>query len=87
MEMGSFPLLTREGEVQIAKRIESGQQEMLAVVMNCPIAFKEVVHPGDALRAGRIKIKEVSNEIDEEETSLDEEQSEKKRILKLIQSN
>jgi RNA polymerase primary sigma factor len=83
-EMGSFPLLTREGEVEIAKRIESGQQEVLSVVINCPIAFKEVVSLGDALCAGKIKIKEVTNEIDDEETSVNEEQIQKKRILKLI---
>jgi len=83
-EMRSFPLLTREGEVEIAKRIESGQQEVLSVVINCPIAFKEVVSLGDALCAGKIKIKELTNEIDDEETSGDEAQIQKKRILKLI---
>jgi len=83
-EMGSFPLLTREGEVEIAKRIESGQQEMLSVVFNCPIAIKEVIHLGGDLRAGRIEIKEVGNEIDEEEASLEEREIEKKRVLSLI---
>jgi RNA polymerase primary sigma factor len=83
-EMRSFPLLTREGEVEIAKRIESGQQEVLSVVINCPIAFREVVSLGDALCAGKIKIKEVTNEIDDEEASVDEEQIQKKRILSLI---
>jgi len=83
-EMGSFPLLTREGEVEIAKRIESGQQEMLRVVLNCPIAVREVINLGGALRAGRTKISEVTNEIDDEETSLEEEQIQKKRVLNLI---
>ena len=53
-EMGSFPLLTREGEVEIAKRIESGQREVLSVVLNCPIAIKEVINLGNALHAGKI---------------------------------
>jgi RNA polymerase primary sigma factor len=83
-EMGSFPLLTREGEVEIAKRIESGQREVLSVVLNCPIAIKEVINLGNALRAGKTTIKEVTNEIDDEETSVEEEQIQKKKVLKLI---
>ena len=83
-EMGSFRLLTREGEVEIAKRIESGQQEMLNVVLNCPIAVREVINLGSALRAGKAEIKEVTNEIDDEETSVEEEQIHKKRVLNLI---
>ncbi|MDI7261854.1 MAG: RNA polymerase sigma factor RpoD [Thermodesulfobacteriota bacterium] len=83
-EMGSFPLLTREGEVEIAKRIESGQQEVLRVVMNCPIAVREVISLGGALRAGKTEIKEVTNEIGDEETNVEEEQIQKKRVLNLI---
>jgi len=83
-EMGSFSLLTREGEVEIAKRIESGQQEVLSVAINCPIAIREVINLGVALRAGRIEIKEVTNEIDDEETSVEEEQIQKKKVLNLI---
>jgi RNA polymerase primary sigma factor len=83
-EMGSFPLLTREGEVEIAKRIESGQREVLSVVLNCPIAIKEVINLGIALRAGKIETKEVTNEIDDEETNVEEEQIQKMRILSLI---
>lgn len=82
-EMGSFPLLTREGEVEIAKRIESGQQEVLSVVINCPIAVREVSSLGGALRAGKTGIKEVTNEIDDEETNVEEEQIQKKRVLNL----
>jgi len=83
-EMGSFPLLTREGEVEIAKRIERGKQEVLSVVINCPSAVREVINLGGALRAGKIEIKEVTKEIDDEETSVDEEQIQKKRVLNLI---
>ncbi len=83
-EMGSFPLLTREGEVEIAKRIESGQQEVLSVAINCPIAIREVVDLGVALRTGRIEIREVTNEIDDEETSVAAEQIQKKKVLNLI---
>src|SRR4030043_1277256 len=83
-EMGSFSLLTREGEVEIAKRIEHGQLEVLSVVLDCPIAIKEVINLGNALHAGKTTIQEVTNEIDDEETSVEEEQIEKKRVLNLI---
>jgi RNA polymerase primary sigma factor len=83
-EMGSFSLLTREGEVEIAKRIENGQLEVLSVVFGCPIAIKEVVNLGNALHSGKTTIKEVTNEIDDEEPSVEEEQIQKKRVLNLI---
>ena len=84
-EMGSVSLLTREGEVEIAKRIESGKREILSVVLNCPMAVKEVVNLGNAVKAGKVEIREVTNEIDEEETSVEEEQVQTKKILELIE--
>ncbi len=84
-EMGSVSLLTREGEVEIAKRIESGKREVLSVVLNCPMAVKEVINLGQALKAGKVEIQDVTNEIDEEETSREEEEVQKKRVLELIE--
>src|SRR4030043_931870 len=84
-EMGSVSLLTREGEVEIAKRIESGIREVLRVVLNCPMAVKEVINLGHAIKAGKVEIREVTNEIDEEEVSFEEEQVQKKKILELLE--
>jgi RNA polymerase primary sigma factor len=83
-EMGSFPLLTREGEMEIAKKIESGQQEVISVVFNCPMAVKEVIALGGDLRAARVRIREVTDEIDDEEISALEEEIQKRRVLSLI---
>jgi RNA polymerase primary sigma factor len=83
-EMGSFPLLTREGEVEVAKRIESGQQEVLSAVLNCPIVIREVINLGKGLRTGKIKISEITNEIEDEMTNTKEERIQKKRVLHLI---
>ena len=83
-EMGSFPLLTREGEVEIAKRIKRGEQEVLSVVINCPVAIREVINLGIALRAGRVEIREVTNEIDDDGATVEEERVQKKRVLSLI---
>jgi len=84
-EMGSVSLLTREGEVEIAKKIESGKREVLSVVLNFPMAVKEIINLGNAIKGEKIEIREVTNEIDEEETSLEEEQIQKKKILELIE--
>ena len=84
-EMGSVSLLTREGEVEIAKRIESGKREVLNVVLNCPMAVKEIVHLGKGIKTGKVEIREVTNEIDEEETNLEEERVQKKKVLDLIE--
>jgi RNA polymerase primary sigma factor len=84
-EMGSVSLLTREGEVEIAKRIESGKREVLGVVLNCPMAVKEIVNLGNSIKVGKVEIREVTNEIDEEDASIEEEQIQKKRILDQIE--
>jgi RNA polymerase primary sigma factor len=83
-EMGSFPLLTREGEMEIAKKIESSQQEVISVVFNCPMTVKEVISLGGDLRAARVRIREVTDEIDDEEASAQEEDFHRKRVLNLI---
>jgi RNA polymerase primary sigma factor len=49
------------------------------------MAVKEILNLGNAIKAGKIEIREVTNEIDEEETSLEEEQVQKKKVLELIE--
>jgi RNA polymerase primary sigma factor len=84
-EMGSVALLTREGEVEIAKRIESGKREVLSVVLSCPMVVKEIVNLGKAIKAGQVEIREVTNELDEEEVSLEEELAQRKKVWDLIE--
>ena len=61
-KMGSVSLLTREGEVEIAKRIEEGEEMVIASIMNSPFGIREVLDIGDALKRGRTKYKEVYRE-------------------------
>ena len=82
-EMGSVSVLTREGEVEIAKRMESGQREILSIVLNCPMAVKEVINLGNSVQLGKVEIREVTDEIDEEATH-EEEQAQKEAFLSLI---
>jgi len=68
-EMGQVSLLTREGEVEIAKRIEEGEALVTRVILKTPIAFREVVALGERLTKGQIGVAEITKEYDEEEGS------------------
>ena len=83
-EMGSVSLLTREGEVEIAKRIEEGEKEMASVILNTPITVKEVVSLGERLKKFQISAAEISKEVEEEELEEDEEDVQKTRLLAVI---
>ena len=58
-EMGVVPLLTREGEVAIAKRIERGQRKTQKAISRSPIAVKELLKIGEELEAGKTSIREI----------------------------
>jgi len=61
-KMGSVNLLTRDGEVEIAKRIEEGELEVLDAVLGTPICLAEVLDLGDRLKKGKIRVKEIVKE-------------------------
>jgi RNA polymerase primary sigma factor len=69
-EMGTVPLLTREGEVEIAKRIERGQNRVLKALSRSPIVIRELLMLGDDLKKNVRSIKEVVT-FDEEEITDD----------------
>ncbi len=69
-EMGTVPLLTREGEVEIAKRIERGQLRVMKAISRSSIVIREIVGLGEDLKRGVRNIKEVVT-FDEEELTED----------------
>ncbi len=69
-EMGTVPLLTREGEVEIAKRIERGQLRVLKALSRSPIVINELLGLGEDLKKSVRSIKEVVT-FDEEEITQD----------------
>ena len=71
-KMGSVSLLTREGEVEIAKRIEEGKRRVLQVVLNSRIAVQEIVQIGDRLKKAKIRVKDVIQDFDDEYSEFDE---------------
>jgi RNA polymerase primary sigma factor len=70
-KMGSVALLTREGEVEVCKRIEDGERRVLQVVLNSSVAIEEILNLGDELRARKIRIKVVVRDVDEEDPDFD----------------
>ena len=83
-EMGQVPLLTREGEVEIAKRIEEGDALVGRVVIKTPIAVKEIISLGDRLERGLIKVSEVTKDFEDEEGD-EQEEKHRLRILALVE--
>ncbi|MGE0156265.1 MAG: RNA polymerase sigma factor RpoD [Geobacter sp.] len=86
-EMGSVSLLTREGEVEIAKRIEDGDREVAGIILNTPITIKEVLTLGEKLRKFQITPSEISKDIEEDaevDTEEGEEDHQKNRLLETI---
>ncbi len=63
-KMGSVSLLTREGEVEIAKRIEDGETAILACILGSRVGVSEIVNIGEALRKDKIRLKDVLKELD-----------------------
>ncbi len=83
-EMGTVPLLTREGEVTIAKRIERGQLVVMKAITRSPIVIKELIAVGDDLRKGVRSIKEIV-QFDDEELTEEKIANKTKQTLKHIE--
>ena len=58
-EMGTVPLLTREGEVEIAKRIERGQRAVIKALSRSPVVVAELLRCGDLLRKDELSVKKL----------------------------
>ncbi|HXD32247.1 MAG TPA: RNA polymerase sigma factor RpoD [Pyrinomonadaceae bacterium] len=75
-EMGVVPLLTREGEVAIAKRIERGQLKTKKAIGRSPIAVRELLKVGDDLETGTAHIRDIVTFSDQAEITGDEDKAE-----------
>lgn len=82
-EMGAVPLLDRDGEVVIAKKIEQGEQDVLYALAEVPVAIEELINVGEELRQNRIKLKDVVKTIEEDDPSEDE-MNQRQRVILLL---
>ena len=86
-EMGMVCLLTREGEVEIAKRIERGEEEVIDAIIATPIGVREILNLREKIALEKLRVRDVLKNLDEdfEEYSSEEEDKEKERLIELLE--
>src|SRR5579871_6838275 len=85
-EMGNFQLLSREQEVEIAKRIEAGENEVEDEVLGSPVTLDRVIEIAEKVLQGEAELREIYEENDEPSTDPDEErgpEADEKQLKKL----
>jgi len=84
-EMGTVSLLSREGEVEIAKKIEQGEKQVIDEVLSSPLALTYVLDLGEELAQHEIRVREIIKEEGDEDTEyLEQEEIHEKRLLEQI---
>jgi RNA polymerase primary sigma factor len=83
-EMGLVPLLDREGEVKIAKKIEAGEMEVLYALVEVPVAIEYLISVGEELKKGNMKLKDVVKTIEEDDPT-EEEMNQRQRVINLLE--
>jgi RNA polymerase primary sigma factor len=89
-EMGSVALLSREGEIEIAKRIEEGKRDIAFVIYGMPMTIEFILSLRDQLKNGKIDVREIvpiqetEEDFEEEEVERDYEELRLKTLLKKI---
>ncbi len=71
-KMGSVSLLTREGEVEIAKRIEQGEEQIVAALLSCQLGVDAILGLSQKVQDGQIRVKDMIRGVDEEISEEDE---------------
>jgi len=84
-QMASVALLTRDGEVEIARRIEDGERDMVRGALGCPYALHRVLALGERLRAGEVKLRDlVRDEAEEEGEPVEDDETHRRRFLRQL---
>jgi RNA polymerase primary sigma factor len=83
-EMGTVSLLSREGEVEIAKKIEEGEKQVLGEVLSSPLALRYVLELGEKLSRHEIRVREVIRDGDDDVDYLEDEEVHEKKLLDQI---
>ena len=83
-EMGMVNLLTREGEVEIAKRIEAGERQVCDQSFNTPAAIHESLLLAERIRGKRVRGKDILKNLDEERDGEEEEKRQEDRVMSVL---
>ncbi|MBN2339043.1 MAG: RNA polymerase sigma factor RpoD [Acidobacteria bacterium] len=84
-EMGTVPLLSREGEVEIAKRVEHGQKVILKALSRSPLVVQEILEIGDQLKKKQISVRDIVI-FNEEEVTEERVEQKAQEVLSVIDS-
>jgi len=82
-EMGNIPLLNREEEVEVAKKIEEGQKKVIKSVLFFPLTAQEIMFIAENIKSGEMRLKDIINldeELDLEDSQIDFEDMEEDEI-------
>ena len=82
-EMGMVTLLSREGEIEIAKKIERGERDVLRSMLDCPISLSTIFMYGDKMEKKSIRPKHVLRDVDEGDGAVDEVSKQEKFLASL----
>jgi RNA polymerase primary sigma factor len=83
-EMGTVSLLSREGEVEIAKKIEVGEKKVIDEVLSSPLALRYVLELGEKLAQHEIRVREIIKDGDDDAEYLEDEEVHERRLLDQI---
>jgi len=83
-EMGTVSLLSREGEVEIAKRIEEGEEQVIHEVLSCPLALRYVLDLGEKVAGREVGMREVIQDGEDELEYVEDEELYEKKFLAQI---
>ena len=86
-EMGMVCLLTREGEVEIAKRIERGEEEVIDAIIATPIGIRKILNLREKIALEKLRVRDILKNLDEEfvEYTSAEDDKERERLLELLE--
>jgi RNA polymerase primary sigma factor len=85
-EMGGVALLTREGEKEIAIRIEEALEDIRNIILSSPLTVKELLKVLPLLVASRLQVKDITSDVDDEEDEIDSElEYQKARVIRLLE--
>jgi len=83
-EMGMVNLLTREGEVEIAKRIEAGEHQVRKEAIHTPSAIQESLLLAERIRSDWVEMKDILKNFDEESNGDEQEKAHQEKILSIL---
>jgi RNA polymerase primary sigma factor len=84
-EMGGVGLLTREGEKEIAVRMEEAKNEIKEIVLSFPVTIKELLNAYAGLRMSKLSLKDITSEAEDEDEADTEAEFQKQKILELLE--